>query len=199
VTPRKSGSIGHTAITGSFDDITRLAREISQLPDAAHQRVMLEREITLFETSIRRLSKILDQHTALAVFLAKFANCLPGQALADLNKLGAVDPNGFVDLSSALSAAFTLGGHVIDNPVMRQHLRELEAKARRAQTASARNSRLQRSEIYDAIILNEVEQIRTKNPRIGLPKMAESIAATKMVPLKASAIEKRLRRLLSND
>jgi hypothetical protein len=188
-----SDPFSREAIIASFDDIAQLARDIAQHPDIGRNKITLEREIDLFATALQAIIEIIDHHSALIIWTAKFSEHFPPKAVAGLSKLGPYDPDGLVRLSSALSAAFSIGGHVMDNPIMKRHLKRLEEETRRAQTAHGRQARLRASKAHDAVIEREAQRMLAHNSNLGISKIANSMAASEAVPLKASAIEKRLR------
>jgi len=188
------------AIRESLSEIAKLAQEVARHPDALDDVQVLEREAELLTASVNSLVQIIDQHEALTIWTSTYFSELSAESAAALSKLGPYDPGGLVDLSTALSSAFSIGGRVIDDPSRKRRFERALASMRQAQTASARRARQMKSQQLDIMIVSEAERIIAEQPSLGNAKIAGAIAAkwkeTKSEErLDASAIEKRLRRL----
>jgi hypothetical protein len=181
----------NSRVRESLIDFMRRLSEMAK-ESAAHasansdDKRTLEDEAERLISSVESLIKNIEMHEAYVLLMSGDAwEALGPEDQAKLGALGPFDPLGLVDLSSALFAAFRLGGYVLENPIMKRAEKEL----REAAAAHARHALESTSKKIDDLIVREVSLHWSRHPE----KSPEWLASEILEPVNNVIKEEKLR------
>jgi hypothetical protein len=181
--------------------LKKLAQDTATLPSANDdEKINLREDADQLARAVDSLIKKLDVYDALHMSMRWDGHQM--LLTGDFTSWGPYDPLGLVDLSMALASAFHLGSRVIDNPIMKRRLEDLQKAAKKASVAHARQQKESKSKEYDVAILECAKSLWARRP--SLRKSAGATASAilecsntdQFHGLKKSALEKRLRKLM---
>ena len=199
---RSSDSPVRKSLLNFTKQLRKMAKESADLPSANNDdKRILRDEAARLIRSVKSLIRIVETHDALVMWAAEVSRAARPddeamqRVLGKLSMLGPVVLNGLTDLQSALWAALSLGGHVLDNPITEKAAKKL----REASTAPAREVRRTKSQQRLGEILKAAESIRTEHHNWKAPRIAAEIAKARVVDLKDNTIEKIVRKNLKQS
>lgn len=194
---RMSASLSNSTFAENLLDFMRRLRERAAkeatLPNAdANDREILAGDTERLENSVKSLIKVIETHDRLAAWTCEVSQAVRSSDKAKLDlvvgRLTEFRPilNGLVDLKSALWSAFSLGGYVLENPIVKR-------EAKKAFTDMGRQAREQTSKMIDELIVQapcwKQHPGRTPNAvaRADHRWINEQLAARGLKPKKARA------------
>lgn len=167
----------HADVLKGAEDILNMAEDAAKFPDhTAEERQWFQQDLEILSESLADLICIFAAH--------------------DIN----VVSWNTVDL--AVQAAFSIGAHAIENPIVERMHRELQKQ----RAARATKKKLSNSVAVDRVILAAATPFWTKQPgrkpnwvagRI-LDSVNEALKAERLRPMKIDAVRKRIARLRTN-
>jgi hypothetical protein len=191
------------SVLGMMQRLRASAERAVALPHAGEDARTLAEAAENLKCSVVNLTRVVDQHEALLLWAHDVAPKLDESDLAKLYRTaGGAVINGLVDLSSAISAAMTIGNLALKSPIVERELKALQS----ARAAAATQQKLTDSRGIDDVIGSEAAPIWKKHPSWTPNRVATMIrdsvnrelSALKLDPLAIDAIRKRVSKLRTN-
>lgn len=193
----------HKSLRVFMKQLGEMAKESASLPSAnSDDRRHLRKDAKLLAHSVKSLIKNIERHEACVLWISNICEATRPKDPRDweakdpkekaklkklgvkLRKIGAFDPLGLVDLSSALGAAFFIGLRALNSPIFKRAAEELRA----AGAAHARQALEPKSKEIGDLIVKLSGPVLKRNPKWTPNAVASEICA----PLNEEVIKKEL-------